>query len=103
MPERPRSEGWRSEGWQSEHRTEPNCHSQCNADLPRHKSRLLSNIHPAETFPLIISAAIAVQGVIFLGVQGSGLGGLRAVNCQAISQVVWPGLSYYVPIRDGTG
>jgi len=98
MPERRRSEGW-----QGEHRTEPDCRSQCNADLSRHKSRLLSNIHPADTFPLIISAAIAVQGVIFLGVQGTGLGALRAANCQAISQVVWPGLSDGVPIRCGTG
>jgi hypothetical protein len=98
MPERPRGESWRGE-----HRAESNCHSQCNANLPRHKSRLLSNIHPAETFPLIISAAIAVQGVIFLGVQGSGLGALRVANCQAISQIVWPGLSISVPTRHSTG
>lgn len=56
-------------------------------------------IHPADTFPFIISAAIAVQGILFLGVQSTGLNSLRAHNCRAISQLVWPGWSHARPRR----
>lgn len=66
---------------------------QCSADCFRSKIQFLSNVRPAETFPLVISTSIVAQGVIFLGVQGTGLRTQQVDQCRAISQVVWPGLS----------
>lgn len=72
----------------------------------RRKTKFLWMIHPAATFPLIVSSAIAVQGVIFLGVQGSGLARQLSDQCRAISQIVWPCMSYstmYVhPLTNGS-
>lgn len=60
----------------------------------RNKLIFLSKIHPADTFPLAVSIAIAVQGLIFIGAQGAGLGNPRISDCRSISQIVWPGSSY---------
>ncbi len=73
---------------------------QRSANSPRKKSEFLSNIHPAATFPLIISTAIAAQGIIFLGAQGTGLNGLRSDQCRVMSQIVWPGLFHFTAERN---
>lgn len=49
-------------------------------------------IHPAEIFPLLLSAGIAIQGLAFVGVQSTGLTGLFTKGCSVIAQVMWPGM-----------
>ena len=51
----------------------------------------MSQIHPAETFPLIISIGIFCQGLVFAGVQGTGLESLFIKGCGTIAQILWPG------------
>ncbi|KAH8821411.1 hypothetical protein F5884DRAFT_850642 [Xylogone sp. PMI_703] len=53
-------------------------------------------IHPAETFPLVLSLGIMVQGMVFAGAQGMGLKALNEHGCAHISQFVWPAL-FIVP------
>ena len=50
-----------------------------------------SQIHPAEAFPLIISIGIFLQGLVFAGVQGTGLSSLFIKGCGTIAQFIWPG------------
>lgn len=50
------------------------------------------SIHPAETFPLILSVGIFVQGLLFAGVQGTGLKSLDVKGCGTIAQFMWPGM-----------
>ncbi|KAI9049664.1 hypothetical protein LZ554_006689 [Drepanopeziza brunnea f. sp. 'monogermtubi'] len=54
-------------------------------------------IHPAETFPLVLALGIAIQGLVFAGVQGEGLSSLFVQNtCGLIAQFLWPAL-FVVP------
>jgi hypothetical protein len=50
------------------------------------------SLHPAETFPLILSIGIAIQGLVFAGVQGTGLKSLSITGCTTIAQFMWPGM-----------
>ncbi|KAI0998258.1 hypothetical protein K3495_g9938 [Podosphaera aphanis] len=56
----------------------------------------ISSIHPAETFPLVLSIGIVIQGLIFAGIQGEGLKGLYTRGCSTIAQVLWPAI-FIVP------
>lgn len=49
-------------------------------------------IHPAETFPLVLSIGIVIQGLIFASVQGQGLGSLSINGCGTIAQIMWIGM-----------
>lgn len=49
-------------------------------------------IHPAETFPLVLSIGIVIQGLIFAAVQGEGLQSLFTVGCSTIAQFMWIGM-----------
>lgn len=51
----------------------------------------MSRMHPAETFPLVLNIGIGIQGLVFAGVQGNGLGSLFINGCSKISQFMWPG------------
>jgi len=51
----------------------------------------VSKIHPAETFPLLLAIGIFVQGLVFAGVQGTGLQSLFVDGCAIIAQFMWPG------------
>lgn len=62
----------------------------CNPNFPNSKFSL-SSIHPAETFPLILSYGIVIQSVVFAVVQGQGLLGTFESGCAKLSQFVWPG------------
>jgi hypothetical protein len=48
-------------------------------------------VHPADVLPLSLSAAIIVQGLVFLAVQGTGLRSIFVDSCRAIGQLVFPG------------
>ena len=48
-------------------------------------------MHPAETFPFILSIGIVVQGLVFAGVQGTGLKSLLVKGCEITGQFMWPG------------
>lgn len=52
----------------------------------------ISKMHPAETFPMILAIGIAIQGLAFVGVQGTGLESLFVKGCSAFAQVMWPGM-----------
>jgi hypothetical protein len=52
----------------------------------------VKRIHPAEIFPLLLAAGIAIQGLAFIGVQSTGLTSLFITNCSLIAQVMWPGM-----------
>ncbi|EDN93201.1 hypothetical protein SS1G_09067 [Sclerotinia sclerotiorum 1980 UF-70] len=49
----------------------------------------VSMIHPAETFPLVLSIGIVIQGIIFAAVQGEGLNSLFTSGCSIIAQFMW--------------
>lgn len=51
----------------------------------------VSQMHPAETFPLILNIGIGIQSIVFAGVQGTGLHSLFIDGCTTISQFMWPG------------
>lgn len=53
-------------------------------------------IHPAETFPLVLSIGIVFQGLIFAAVQGEGLHSLFTFGCGTIAQFMWIGMFYLV-------
>jgi hypothetical protein len=65
---------------------------QADPNRSRYKTKSLWNFNPAETFPLVISTAIAVQAAIFLGIQSTGLDSPLSDQCRVISQIAWPGL-----------
>jgi hypothetical protein len=65
---------------------------QADPNRSRCKTKSPWNFHPAETFPLVISTAIAVQAAIFLGIQSTGLDSPLSAQCRVISQIAWPGL-----------
>ncbi|KAI9837368.1 MAG: hypothetical protein M1837_003005 [Sclerophora amabilis] len=48
------------------------------------------DVHPAEVYPLAVSIAIILQGLVFVGVQGTGLRGVMIDRCTVVAQVVWP-------------
>lgn len=52
----------------------------------------ISKMHPAETFPMILAIGIAIQGLAFVGVQGTGLESLFVKGCSVFAQVMWPGM-----------
>jgi hypothetical protein len=54
----------------------------------------VKRIHPAEIFPLLLSAGIAIQGLAFVGVQSTGLTSLFTKGCSVIAQVMWPGMYF---------
>ncbi|KAB8291783.1 hypothetical protein EYC80_006578 [Monilinia laxa] len=56
----------------------------------------VSIIHPAETFPLVLSIGIVIQGIIFAAVQGEGLYSLYTFGCSTIAQFLWIAL-FIVP------
>ncbi|CZT05628.1 uncharacterized protein RCO7_10388 [Rhynchosporium graminicola] len=56
----------------------------------------ISSIHPAETFPLVLTIGIVIQGLAFAGVQGQGLDSLFATGCNLIAQFMWPAI-FIVP------
>ncbi|ESZ94525.1 hypothetical protein SBOR_5105 [Sclerotinia borealis F-4128] len=56
----------------------------------------VSMIHPAETFPLVLSIGIIIQGIIFAAVQGEGLHSLFTSGCSIIAQFMWIAL-FIVP------
>jgi hypothetical protein len=64
---------------------------------PRRRFFILS-IHPAETFPLVLSIGIVIQGLVFAGVQGTGLKSLMVKGCGTIAQVMWPGMRASVDV-----
>ncbi|KAI9669833.1 MAG: hypothetical protein M1817_004574 [Caeruleum heppii] len=49
-------------------------------------------VHPAEVYPLIISVAIFLQGLVFASVEGAGVRKTFSFNCTNTSQVVWPAI-----------
>jgi hypothetical protein len=57
----------------------------------RYRRFFLNSIHPAETFPLILAIAIAIQGIIFAVSQSTGLNSLLIDSCDVVSQVMFPG------------
>ncbi|QSZ37777.1 hypothetical protein DSL72_008876 [Monilinia vaccinii-corymbosi] len=63
----------------------------CN---PKFKASKLwvSMIHPAETFPLVLSIGIIIQGIIFAAVQVEGLHSLYKSGCSTIAQLLWIGM-----------
>ncbi|KAH0534164.1 hypothetical protein FGG08_007242 [Glutinoglossum americanum] len=63
-----------------------------NQGFEKRKLYFLTNIHPAETFPLIVSVAVIIQGFIFAGVESMGLSKFRVSGCTKISEVVWTGM-----------
>lgn len=54
------------------------------------KPRKVMKMHLAEILPLATSAAIALQGTVYITVQGIGLHAL-VMDCRVIAQFVWPG------------
>ena len=59
-------------------------------NVPRKGKRyFLTAIHPAEVFPLIVSVAVIIQGLIFAGIESKGLSNYRVSGCTGISEVVW--------------
>lgn len=61
-----------------------------NPTVYRGRMGFLRKIHSAEVFPLVLSTAIVMQGVIFLTVQGMGLQSLYLESCMEISRFIWP-------------
>lgn len=54
-------------------------------------------IHPAETFPLVLSIGIVIQGLVFAALQGEGLHSLFTFGCGTIAQFMWIGMFYLGP------
>lgn len=60
--------------------------------MNRNPSHSRLTLHPAEMFPFIISIAVVVQEVIFIGIQSSTFEEVTPFDCKATAQVVWPGM-----------
>ncbi|PMD42958.1 hypothetical protein L207DRAFT_422365 [Hyaloscypha variabilis F] len=67
------------------------CYWSSKRCAPKYKATkfCISKIHPAETFPLILSIAIIVQGLVFAAVSGEGLKSLFIMDCGTIAQFTW--------------
>lgn len=51
----------------------------------------VSHIHPAETFPLVVSVGIVIQGLVFAASQGTGLQSSLVTGCSVTAQFMLPG------------
>ncbi|KAI9762872.1 MAG: hypothetical protein M4579_000225 [Chaenotheca gracillima] len=58
----------------------------------RKRPKIAVDVHPAEVFPLAVSTAIILQGLVFTAVQGTGLQSVMVDHCTSVAQVVWPAL-----------
>lgn len=51
----------------------------------------LTNVHPAETFPLVLASGIAIQEIVFVTVQSTALDSLIVSGCRGAAMAVFPG------------
>jgi hypothetical protein len=65
----------------------------CGRVLPDVKDRksFLQLVRPTETFPLILSLGIVVQGITYAAAQARGLQSLSILGCESISELMLPG------------
>lgn len=52
----------------------------------------LTNVHPAETFSLVLASGIAIQEVIFITVQSTALDSVIVTGCRGAAMVVFPAM-----------
>lgn len=64
-----------------------------NADkIFRRRWAFLYNLHPAESFPLILGFVLFFQALAFVLIQSLALQSVFITKCQASSQVVFTGM-----------
>lgn len=51
----------------------------------------LQNVHPAETFPLVLACGAVIQQIIFVAVQSTSLRSVLSNNCRAMAMITYPG------------
>jgi len=61
-----------------------------NNEKFRFRTAGFSFIGPAETFPLVLSCGIVIQGIVFAVAQSTGLEALLVVGCTITSQLMLP-------------
>ncbi|KAF2878516.1 hypothetical protein BDV95DRAFT_480361 [Massariosphaeria phaeospora] len=52
----------------------------------------LQNVHPAETFPLVLACGVAIQQIIFVSVQSTSLRSVLSNNCRGLAMITFPSL-----------
>ncbi|KAF2491708.1 hypothetical protein BU16DRAFT_516199 [Lophium mytilinum] len=56
------------------------------------KLGFLTNVHPAEVFPLVLASGIAIQDIVFITVQSTALDSLVIRGCRGIAMATYPAL-----------
>ncbi|KAF2710688.1 hypothetical protein K504DRAFT_376599 [Pleomassaria siparia CBS 279.74] len=54
--------------------------------------RSLQNVHPAETFPLVLACGAVIQQIIFIAVQSTSLNSVLANNCRSMAMIAYPAI-----------
>lgn len=52
----------------------------------------LQNVHPAETFPLVLACGGVIQQIIFVAVQSTSLRSVLSNQCRGLAMVTFPGM-----------
>lgn len=56
-----------------------------------YRASAFSCIRSPETFPLVLSCGIVIQGIVFAVAQSTGLRGMLVLGCTITSQMMLPG------------
>ncbi|PVI03862.1 hypothetical protein DM02DRAFT_212843 [Periconia macrospinosa] len=61
---------------------------------PSRKRRFsaLSNVHPAETFPLVLACGAVLQQILFVSVQSTALRSVLSNNCRGLAMITFPAI-----------
>lgn len=51
----------------------------------------LRNVHPAETFPLVLACGAVIQQIIFVSVQSTSISSVLSNQCRGLAMVTFPG------------
>ncbi|KAF1961290.1 hypothetical protein CC80DRAFT_577620 [Byssothecium circinans] len=62
--------------------------------VPPRKRRFsaLSNVHPAETFPLVLACGAVTQQILFVAVQSTSLRSYFSNNCRGLAMITFPAI-----------
>jgi hypothetical protein len=95
-------EGSRSQG-APEESVSGGLHSLTNLELMAARRFVaLRNVHPAETFPLVLATGAVIQQIIFVAVQSASLSSVLSNQCRGLAMITLPGAYTHIlrPFRD---
>ncbi|CAI6334010.1 unnamed protein product [Periconia digitata] len=60
--------------------------------LRKRRFSALSNVHPAETFPLVLACGAVIQQIFFVSVQSTALSSVLSNNCRGLAMITFPAI-----------